>query len=189
VRVSSRTPSPGAPLVAEFCVADFALAVGMTTDAGRNYLGDAVEVRHRLPRLWRRVMAGQVAVWRARKITSQTMSLPAAGAEHVDRHVAPVAHRLTWAQLERTVEAARATFDPIEAEHRRLLAAEDRFFDVDTHNPSLEGTTTVRGELDLADALDLDHAVTTGAQQLADLGCTEPLDVRRAGRRRPRPRG
>jgi len=171
---------PGAPLVAEFCVADFALAVGMTTDAGRAYLGDAVEVRHRLPRLWARVMAGQVAVWRARKIASQTMSLPAAGAEYVDRHVAPVAHRLTWAQLDRTVEAARATFDPIEAEHRRLLAAEDRFFDVDTHNPSLEGTATVRGELDLADALDLDHAVATGAQQLADLGCTETLDVRRA---------
>ncbi|HEY0950157.1 MAG TPA: HNH endonuclease, partial [Nocardioides sp.] len=37
---------PGAPLVAEFCVADFALAVGVTTDAGRSYLGDAVEVRH-----------------------------------------------------------------------------------------------------------------------------------------------
>ncbi|HEY0903747.1 MAG TPA: HNH endonuclease [Marmoricola sp.] len=171
---------PGAPLVAEFCVADFALAVSMTTDAGRSYLGDAVEVRHRLPRLWARVMAGQVAVWRARKIASQTMSLPAEGAEHVDRHVAPVAHRLTWAQLDRTVEAARALFDPIEAEHRRLLAAEDRFFDVDTHHPSLDGTATVRGELDLADALDLDHAVTTGAQQLADLGCTEPLDVRRA---------
>jgi hypothetical protein len=171
---------PGAPLVAEFCVADFALAVGLSTDAGRGYLGDAVEVRHRLPRLWERVMAGQVAVWRARKIARQTMSLPLEGAAHVDRHLAPVAHRLTWAQLERTVEAARATFDPVEAEHRRLLAAEGRFFDVDTHNPSLEGTTTVRGELDLADALDLDHAITTGAQELADLGCAETLNVRRA---------
>ncbi len=171
---------PGAPLVAEFCVADFALAVGMTTDAGRVYLGDAVEVRYRLPRLWGRVLAGQVAVWRARKIADQTKSLPAEGAEHVDRHVAPVAHRLSWAQLDRTVEAARATFDPIEAEHRRLLAAESRFFDVDTHTPSLEGTAAVRGELDLADALDLDHAVGTGAQQLADLGCDQPLDVRRA---------
>ncbi|CAI9415842.1 HNH endonuclease signature motif containing protein [Nocardioides sp. T2.26MG-1] len=171
---------PGAPLVAEFCVADFALAVAMTTDAGRSYLGDAVEVRYRLPRLWARVMAGQVAVWRARKIADRTMSLPADGADHVDRHVAPVAHRLTWAQLDRTVEAARALFDPVEAEHRRLLAAEGRFLDVDTHHPSLDGTATVRGELDLADALDLDHALRAGAQQLADLGCEESLDVRRA---------
>ena len=171
---------PGAPLVAEFCVADFALAVGLTTDAGRSYLGDAVEVRHRLPRLWARVLAGQVAVWRARKIADRTMSLPMEAADHVDRHLAPVAHRLSWAQLDRTVEAARATYDPVEAEHRRLLAAEGRFLDVDTHNPSLEGTATVRGELDLADALDFDHALTVGAQELADLGCTESLDVRRA---------
>jgi uncharacterized protein DUF222 len=171
---------PGAPLVAEFCVADLALAVGLTTDAGRSYLGDAVEVRHRLPRLWARVLAGEVPVWRARRIAARTKALPADGAAHVDQHVAPVAHRLSWAQLERTVEAARATFDPIEAEHRRLLAAEGRFFDVDLHDASLEGTTTVRGELDLADALDLDHALTEGARQLADLGCTETLDVRRA---------
>ena len=130
---------PGAPLVAEFCIADFALAVGMTTDAGRTYLGDAVEVRHRLPRLWDRVIDGQVPVWRARKIAAHTMSLPAEAAAHVDQHLAPVAHRLTWAQLDRTVEAARALFDPVEAEHRRLLAAEGRFFDVHTHDPSLEG--------------------------------------------------
>jgi hypothetical protein len=171
---------PGAPLVAEFCVADFALAIGLTTDAGRTYLGDAVEIHHRLPRLWARVIAGQVAVWRARRIAAQTKSLPAKGADHVDRHLAPVAHRLSFAQLDRTVEAARALFDPIEAEHRRLLAADGRFCDVDTSQVSLVGTMSVRGELDLADALDLDHALATGAQQLADLGCTETLDVRRA---------
>src|SRR5690554_2375990 len=34
---------PGAPLVAEFCVAEFAAALGMSTDAGRHYLGQAVE--------------------------------------------------------------------------------------------------------------------------------------------------
>ncbi|CAI9413480.1 HNH endonuclease signature motif containing protein [Nocardioides sp. T2.26MG-1] len=171
---------PGAPLVAEFCIADFVLAVGLTTDAGRSYLGDAVEIRHRLPRLWARVIAGTVPVWRARRIAAHTRSLPAEGADHVDKHLAPLAHRLSWAQLERTVEAARATFDPIEAEHRRLLAADGRFCDVDTTQVSLDGTMAVRGELDLADALDLDHALSEGAQQLADLGCTETLDVRRA---------
>ncbi|CAI9405604.1 HNH endonuclease signature motif containing protein [Nocardioides sp. T2.26MG-1] len=180
---------PGAPLVAEFCIADFALAVGLTTDAGRSYLGDAVEVRHRLPRLWARVIAGAVPVWRARRIATHTRSLPAEGADHVDRHLAPLAHRLSWAQLERTVEAARATFDPIEAEHRRLLAADGRFCDVDTTQVSLDGTMAVRGELDLADALDLDHALSEGAQQLADLGCTETLDVRRAMAAGARARG
>ena len=170
----------GAPLVAEFCVADFALAIGVTTDAGRAYLGDAVEVRYRLPLLWDEVMDGRVPVWKARRIADHTHPLPAEAAAHVDQHLAPIAHRVSFAQIERTVEAARATFDPVEAEHRRLLAAEARFCDVDTSQVSFNATVALRGELDLADALDLDHAVRTGAQALADLGCTETLDVRRA---------
>ena len=40
---------PGAPLVAEFCVAEFAAAVGLPTETGRAYLGEALELRHRLP--------------------------------------------------------------------------------------------------------------------------------------------
>ena len=110
----------GAPLVAEFCVADFALAIGVTTDAGRAYLGDAVEVRYRLPLLWDEVMDGRVPVWKARRIADHTHPLPAEAAAHVDQHLAPIAHRVSFAQIERTVEAARATFAPVEAEHRRL---------------------------------------------------------------------
>ena len=49
------------------------------------------------------------------------------------------------------MEAARATFDPVEAEHRRLLAAEARFCDVDTSQVSFNATVALRGELDLAD--------------------------------------
>ncbi len=60
----------GAPLVAEFCVAELALALGMSTGAGKRYLGDAVETRYRLPRLWKRVMAGEVPVWKARQIAT-----------------------------------------------------------------------------------------------------------------------
>ena len=61
----------GAPLVAEFCVAELAVAIGMSTDAGRAYLGEAVEARYRLPRLWDQVVAGRVPVWKARRIAAQ----------------------------------------------------------------------------------------------------------------------
>ena len=48
------TPVPvageGAPLVAEFCVAEFAAAVGLPTETGKAYLGEALELRHRLPK-------------------------------------------------------------------------------------------------------------------------------------------
>jgi hypothetical protein len=170
----------GAPLVAEFCVAEFALAINRSTDAGRAYLGEAVEVRYRLPHLWRLVAAGTVPVWKARQIAKATLSLPMAGAGFVDTHVAPVAARLSYAQLERVVEEARTRFDPDQAEARRIQAAETRCFDIATHQVSFDGTVRVQGDLDLADALDLDDAITTGAQTLADLGCAESLDVRRS---------
>src|SRR6478609_3830255 len=101
---------PGAPLVAEFCVAELALALGMSTGAGKRYLGDAVETRYRLPRLWKRVVAGEVPVWKARQIATRTISLPIDGAAFVDQHVTPVAHNCSFAQLERTVEEARTQF-------------------------------------------------------------------------------
>src|SRR4051794_19431514 len=57
----------GAPLVAEFCVAEFAAAVGLPTETGKAYLGEAVELRHRLPKTWSRVQMGDLAAWRARR--------------------------------------------------------------------------------------------------------------------------
>src|SRR3978361_1829180 len=47
---------PGAPVVGEFCVAEFASAVGLPTEAGKVHLGEAVELRYRLPRLWARTV-------------------------------------------------------------------------------------------------------------------------------------
>src|SRR5919107_2128569 len=51
---------PGAPLVAEFSVTEFAAAIGLPTEAGKAYLGQAVELRYRLPKLWKRVVAGDL---------------------------------------------------------------------------------------------------------------------------------
>ena len=59
-------------------------------------------------------------------------------------------------------------------------AADGRYFTIDTRDTSLAGTRSVWGELDLADALDLDAAVTAGAEPLKALGSTDSLDVRRA---------
>ena len=171
---------PGAPLVAEFCVPEFAAATAVSTDAGHRYLGDAVETRYRLPRLWARVVAGEVPVWKARTIAQTTLSLPFEGAAFVDRHVAPIAAKVSFAQLERTVEEARTRFDPDAAEQRRRDAAESRHFDIHTDQVSYDGTIHLDAELDLADALDLDTAIAQVAEQLAALGCTETLDVRRA---------
>ena len=66
---------PGAPWVAEFAPADLAAALGITHDAARQLIADALELAHRLPRLWNLVLAGEVPVWRARLIARETTDL------------------------------------------------------------------------------------------------------------------
>src|SRR3954469_19069471 len=171
---------PGAPLVAEFAVAELAVALRLTTDAGRTFLGLAMELRYRLPRVWKRVIAGDLAPWRARKVAEQTITLSMEAAAFVDAHVAAFAHKIGHAGLERLVEEAVTRFMPAEAEQRRRAAAESRHFDIHTGHTTVEGVVDVTGTLDLADALDLDAAVTRGAADLKDLGCEESLDVRRS---------
>jgi len=173
---------PGAPLVSEFCVVEIAAALGLSTDSGRRLVGDAVELRHRLPRLWNRVVDGVLPVWRARKIADETTQLPPDGAEFVDRHLAPVAHKTGLVTGQKLVAEAIARFDPEKAELDRADSDATRRFDIDLNaqvDPA-RGVVPVSGTLDLADALDLENAVSRVAADLAVAGSLDSLDVRRA---------
>src|SRR6478609_5504152 len=170
----------GAPLVAEFCVAEFALAVGLPTEVGKAYLGEAVELAHRLPRTWARVVAGDLAAWRARRIARETIPLSMEAAGFVDDNVARFAHRVRPAELDRLVADAIARHMPEVAEELRQRAADGRHLTIEHTQVSFAGTSWIYGELDLADALDLDTAITHHAAVLAAAGSTETLDVRRS---------
>jgi len=173
---------PGAPLVSEFCVVEIAAALGLSSDSGRRLVGEAVELRHRLPRLWNRVMAGALPVWRARKIAQETNQLTPEGAEFVDRHLAPVAHKTGMVTAQKLVAEAIARFDPEKAELDRADSDATRRFDIDLQGQidPARGVVPVSGTLDLADALDLENAVSRVAADLALAGSLDSLDVRRA---------
>src|SRR3954470_2527536 len=170
----------GAPFVSEFAVAEFASALGLSAGAGRNLVGQALELAHRLPKLWARVQAGSLAPWRARRVAEQTLSLSMEAATYVDQMLAPFAHRTGPSQTQRLVEEAIARYMPAYAAERRERAAEQRYFTIDHDQVSFAGTSRVHGELDLPDALDLEDAVRAGAEQLKALGSTDDLNVRRA---------
>ena len=170
----------GTPEVGEYCVPEFAAALHISTDAGRCLIADAIELAHRLPRVWARVQAGKLPPWRARRISSSTFCLPPEGAEYVDRHVARFAHKVGIAQLDRLVEEALVRFDPEQAEERRLSAADNRHVTIYTDQTDFNGTAHIDADLDLADALDHDAALADGAARLAELGCEDSLDARRA---------
>src|SRR4051795_4060198 len=170
----------GAPLVSEFAVAEFAAALGLSSAAGRTLVGQALELAHRLPRLWARVQDGSLAPWRARRVAEETLALSEEAAAYVDQMIAPFAHRTGPAQTQRLVAEAIARFMPEFAAQQRDRAAEQRYFAIDHDQVSFAGTSRVHGELDLADALDLEDAVRAGAEQLKALGNQESLDVRRS---------
>ena len=117
---------PGAPAVAEFAPAELGAALGMSTHAAGVLVGNALELRHRLPRLWARVMAGQLPAWRAGKVAEHTKTLSAPAAAFVDGQLAPVAHRIGLARVLALVEAAMKRFDPEAAHAQEQRAAQTR---------------------------------------------------------------
>ncbi|MQW74368.1 HNH endonuclease [Nocardioides sp. dk4132] len=170
----------GAPLVAEFAPLEFGAAIGLSTDSARSLVGDALELAHRLKRTWKLVRAGKVPLWKARRLAQLTTTLPLDGAEFVDRQLAGFVGKISWAGIERLVDQARVAFDPEGAEKERLASVEGRRFDVHTDKAIHDGTVHVEGVLDLADAIDLDTAIRQGAEELAALGSSDCLDVRRS---------
>jgi hypothetical protein len=179
----------GAPLVAEFCVAELGTTLGITTTAAKKLIGHALELRHRLPRLWAQVHAGQVPAWRARAVADTTIhsspALTREAAGFVDAQVAAVAGRIGSAQLDRLVaETIRrydlATADPASDPEDGYLHVDPRHVTVDTDDVHYAGTLRIEAEVDIADALDLDRAVAHHAATQKALGSELPLDARRA---------
>ena len=108
------------------------------------------------------------------------MLLSKEAAAFVDAQVAPFAHRIGIAALERLIDEAIARFMPEKAAEDAEKAADGRHFTIDHQQVSFGGTSQITGELDLADALDLDAAVAKAAHELLALGSTDSLDVRRS---------
>jgi hypothetical protein len=179
----------GAPLVAEFCCAELGTVLGISTTAAKKLIGHALELRHRLPRLWAQVHAGRVPAWRARAVAEATIhSTPALTREaagFVDAQVAAVTGRIGSAQLDRLVaEAIRrydlAVADPTADPEDGYLAVDPRHVTVHDQDLHYAGTLRIEAEVDLADALDLDRALTRHAEEQKALGSALPLDARRA---------
>ena len=90
----------GCPLVSEFDVYDLATTLGMSSDAGCNFVGKTLELRYRLRRTWERVIALDVPKWKAFRLAELTMNLTYEAATYIDTMLAPVLHSCTYAQID-----------------------------------------------------------------------------------------
>ncbi len=168
----------GCPEVAEFAPVEFGAALGLSSAAAARLIGEALGLRHRLPRLWARVRAGQVPAWRARQVAAACAARSQPVATQVDQRVAPIAETVTSYRLERIVTAAILRADPAAARAEVDKAARDR--GVWVQPADLLGTKTVYVQAAAGDVARFDGSLDLVADCLARLGDTGSKDQRRA---------
>jgi len=78
------------PTVAAFAPAELGCVLRMSDGAAAKLIGDALDLRHRLPLVWAATQTGQVPAYQARDIAKATRHLSAEHAGIVDHRIAPI---------------------------------------------------------------------------------------------------
>ncbi len=113
----------GCPQVSEHCALELGALRGTGGTAARMLIADALDVRHRLPRLWSLVRAGSVRQWQARAVAQATHALAWEQAVEVDARLSGFLPLLPWARFRRLLTAAVLEADPDAARQRAEDAA------------------------------------------------------------------
>lgn len=163
--------------MSEYAVHELGALQGVSSASAERLIADALDLRHRLPRLWHRVRAGQVRAWQARTVAQATHVLPVDAAGRVD---AAVTHRIglvPWARFQRVLAAAVLEADPALADERAERARTDR--DVTAHAGE-HGLKTIVARAAAGDATWFMATVSRLADILAIEGDLDPAGARRA---------
>ncbi len=156
------------------------MLLGRSHVAAATLIADALDVRHRLPRLWTALLAGQVRVWQARHVAARTRAtgLTRAQAREVDATTTPYLATLPWGRFTDLLEARIIAADPHAAEARREAAELDRF--VVTGQSNEHGLKTLIAKATAGEVIYLVAMVDRIAEILHQHGDTDPVGPRRA---------
>ncbi|MEU8221902.1 DUF222 domain-containing protein [Kribbella sp. NPDC048915] len=164
--------------MAEFAVVELGAVLGMSSVAASYLLGEALALRHRLPRVWAAVLGGDAVVWRARKIAHACLGLSLEAAEIVDRRVAGRINTITPGALKKLVAAAIAQADPARAQADAEAAAKARGVYVSQSDEA--GTKRIWVRAAAGAVIRFDATIDDLARALKALGDTDSLNQRRA---------
>jgi len=177
----------GTPEVALFAVEDYSAAAGLSRPAALSLVADALDLHHRLPKLWRRVEALEVEGWRARRIALLTRKLSYEAARWFDTQLAE-GGRTGWPTVEKHLAAAIARFHPDVVKDPQAPVGKEAWGVVLRHpnRGREEGALGVGGTSELTavgDSLDLARfydLLTAEADQMRREGDCDTLEQRRA---------
>ena len=165
----------GCPAVAEFAAQGLVGPFDASTPSVRSWMADALTIRHRLPRLWERVVAGDVHHWKARQIATLTAHLSLAAAADVDAHTTPWVEQLPWPTFLKALDATMLQVDESTYRERERLAAAKREVRA---TPSEAGLRTLIARGEAGDVTMMMALYQRVAECLAEEGDEDPLPVR-----------
>ncbi|GAA3087742.1 hypothetical protein JOF29_008152 [Kribbella aluminosa] len=171
----------GCPGVAEFAPIELGAVLRMSSGAAASLIGEALALRHRLPRVWAAVLAGNAVAWRARKIAHACLPLPLEAAALVDQRVAGLVNTVTPGQLAKIVTAAFWQAAPERAQAYAEATARTRGVFVSQSDPADDhGTKRIWVRAATGAVIRFDATIDDLAHALKALGDTDTLDERRA---------
>lgn len=168
----------GTPAVAEFAAVELGMSLQVSTTTAAMLLRDALEIRHRLPRVWAAVMTGVVDVWKARKAAAATRVLSAEQVAGIEGRVAAALEGVVFARAQTVIDGLVVAADPDGHEERRRAAEERRYVSVG-RRPHPAGLRQLFAQASAADIARIDAMIDYLAEALADVGDTDTRDVRR----------
>jgi hypothetical protein len=171
----------GTPPVSVSGIAEFAVLCATTTVSGALLLGDALDLRHRLPRLWARVLAGQVEDWQARRVARMCAVLTREQAHVVDAAVADLVGALAWGRVAEAVEGEIVRVDPEGHQERRREAEARAYVSAGRYRgTNAAGMRTLVAQLKAAQVARMEAMIQHVADLLAAAGDAASNDARRA---------
>ncbi|MDP3893752.1 hypothetical protein [Nocardioides sp.] len=163
----------GSPRVQEFCIGELAIAREVHPVSCEHTIADALDLQHRLPRTWERVVALEAEAWVARRVARMTRQLPLAAMGLVDRAVARAIAGQAPSRVLAICEAKVIEADP--QAHQAKVDAEQRRRYVSLSRTDAHGLRMVIARVTAGDAVWVDAMV----QRVADILAAQHPDAHR----------
>ncbi|HJV13288.1 MAG TPA: DUF222 domain-containing protein [Propionibacteriaceae bacterium] len=173
-----RLGGDGTPTIGDFAPAELGCVLRISDGSASRLIGDALDLRHRLPLLWAAAQAGQVPAYQARHIAAATRHLTAEQAGLVDQRLAPALGAVPFGRLQTLLQAAILAADPDAAEQAAEAAARERF--VRLGRGSEHGLKLIIARAAAGDAIWFKATIDRIADILAQEGDEDPVEVRRS---------
>ncbi len=165
------------PLVAEFSPSELGHTLQTSLGSARRLVACALTIRHRLPRLWDRVTAGDVWAWKAMQYADKTRHLGGLSSWLVDLKITRHVETMAWPRFLDLLDATLLEVDEATYQQRAEEAATLK--DVRTYRGE-HGLRTLIAKIEAGDALAFQALVDRVAECLADEGDDDPIGARRA---------